>query len=199
LDRVLFIPTGEAPHKQEEALAPARNRYHMVQLAIAGDPSFDVSDIEVARPGKSYSIDTVRSLQRRYDRATQLFFLIGLDAFLDFPTWREPQALLEACRFVVISRPGTSFRTLSTISMLPKLAARDLDSLDMLQSRRLDISFPTGPGIICLSLPPSSISASDIRQRIKRGTTLANLLPPPVESFIIQHRLYQEDPDRTNI
>lgn len=199
LDRLLFIPTGDPPHKREQALAPARDRYRMVQLAIAGHPAFDISDIELTRPGKSYSIDTVRELQRRSKPGTQLFFLIGLDAFLDFPTWRAPQALLELCHMVVIARPGTSFRTLATMPLLPVVSLRDLESLDAGTSRRLDIPLPTGPGIICLALPPSPISASDIRQRIQCGTTLANLLPPPVESFIIQHRLYQEDPDRTNV
>ena len=199
LDRILFIPTGDPPHKREAELAPAHNRAEMIRLAIAHDPAFALSDIELARPGKSYSIDTVRTLQRKYGSTAHLYFLIGLDAFLDLPTWKEPHALLTACRFVVVSRPGHLFRSLSAFSLLPDIDARDLDSLDSGTSNRLDIPYPAGPSLICLRLAPSPISASDIRQRVRRGATLAHLLPPPVESYIIRHRLYQEDPDRTNI
>src|SRR5258706_4232754 len=114
LDQVLFVPTGLPPHKPNGSLAPAKDRYEMVRLAIASDPSLAISDVEVRRPGKSFSIDTIRLLQQEYGAETQLFFLIGLDAFLDFPSWREPQTLLELCRFVILSRPGLSFRSLST-------------------------------------------------------------------------------------
>lgn len=199
LDRMLFIPTGDPPHKRDGSLAPAKDRYEMVRLAIADTPAFAISDIEVKRTGKSYSIDTVRELQRQYGPSTELFFLIGLDAFLDFPSWREPQALLKACRFVVISRPGHSFQSLASLSMLPKTDPHALVQLDSGGATRLDIAIPSCPGIICLPLPPCSTSASDIRQRIKRGMALANLLPLPVESYILQHRLYQEDRDHTHI
>jgi nicotinate-nucleotide adenylyltransferase len=171
----------------------------MVRLAIAGTPSFDISDIEIQRTGKSYSIDTIRELQRQHGPSTELYFLIGLDAFLDFPSWKDPQALLKACRFVAISRPGQSFQSLTRLSMLPKLDPHALAQLDAESMTRLDIVIPSCPGIICLPFPPCSTSASEIRQRIRRGTTLANLLPPLVESYILQHRLYQEDRNRTHI
>jgi nicotinate-nucleotide adenylyltransferase len=199
LDRVIFIPTGKPPHKQDESLAPAQDRYEMVRLAIADNPSFTLSDIEIQRAGKSYSIDTIRELQRQHGPSTELYFLIGLDAFLDFPSWKEPQALLKACRFVVISRPGQSFQSLAKLSMLPHLDPHALAQLDAGGLSRLDIALPSCPGIVCLPLPPCSTSASDIRQRIRRGTTLANVLPPLVESYILQHRLYQEDRNHTHI
>ncbi len=199
LDRILFIPTGDPPHKRGWPLAPARDRYEMVRLAIAGTPSFDISDIEVQRRGKSYSIDTIRELQRQHGSATKLYFLIGVDAFLDFATWKEPEALLNACRFVVISRPGHSFQSLARLSMLPTLDPRALAQLDAGEMTRLDITIPPSPGIICLALPPSAISASDIRQRLQHKASLANVLPPPVESYILQHHLYQEDRDRKHI
>jgi nicotinate-nucleotide adenylyltransferase len=199
LDRILFIPTGEPPHKQDGALASAKDRYEMVRLAIAGTPSFDVSDIEVQRRGKSFSIDTIRELQRQHGPGTKLYFLIGLDAFLDFPTWKEPQALLNACRFVVISRPGQVFQSLARLSMLPRFDPHALSQLDTGEMTRFDIAIPSCPGIICLPLPPSAISASDIRQRLQRKAALANELPPPVESYILQHHLYQEDRDHKHI
>ena len=199
LDRTLFIPTGTAPHKRDETLAPAQHRYEMVRLAIAGTPSFELSDIEITRKGKSYSIDTVRELQRRYGPATTLFFLIGLDAFLDLPSWQEPDALLAACCFVVISRPGRSFTTLASLPFLSHIRPEQLASLDTGAVNRLDLPIPSGRTVICLSLPPSPISASDIRQRIQRGAVLANLLPPPVESYILRTQLYREDQHHTHI
>ena len=199
LDRVLFIPTGDPPHKRDGSLAPAKDRYEMVRLAIADTPSFGLSDIELMRTGKSYTIDTVRTLQHQSSSSTDLYFLIGLDAFLDLPNWRSPQELLRLCRFVVVPRPGQSFQLLATMPLLPPLNLQALVQLDTGESPRLDIALPSSQGIICLPIPLCSTSASDIRQRIRSGTTLANLLPPLVESYILHHRLYQEDCDHTNI
>jgi len=199
LDQVLFIPTGDPPHKRDGSLAPAKDRHEMVRLALADTPSFHLSDIEIRRSGKSYSIDTIRELQRQFGSSAELYFLIGLDAFLDLPNWKEPIELLRACRFVVVPRPGQSFRSLANMPLLPTLDAHTLTQLDAGTLSQLDIAMPSWRGIICLSIPLCSISASEIRQRIKQRTMQANMLPPPVESYILQHRLYQEGCDRTNI
>ena len=197
LDQILFIPTNHPPHKPNGSLALAQDRYEMVRLAIASDPSFAISDVEIRRPGKSYSIDTIRLLQQEYGAQTQLFFLIGLDAFLDFPSWHDPLTLLELCQFVVLSRPGLSFRSLSTVPLLPPIPYPSLADLDAGRISRIET--PLGrQRLTCLKLPPCPVSASDIRSRIRQGFTVANLLPPLVESYILQHHLYQEDRDRTN-
>ena len=189
IDRVVLIPTGDPPHKPHENLAPAKDRYEMVRLAIAADPSLSISDIDVRRSGKSYSIDTVRLLQQECGTGTQLYFLIGLDAFLEFPTWRDPETLLTLCSFVVLSRPGFLFQTLSTMPMIPRLPQASLMDLDTGRSQRLDVAIGS-QSLICLHLPPSNVSASDIRERIAKGTPTANLLPPVVESYILQHHIY---------
>ena len=192
LDQILFVPTNHPPHKPNGSLAPAQDRYEMVRLAIASDPTLAISDVEIRRPGKSYSIDTIRLLQQEYGAQTQLFFLIGLDAFLDFPSWREPRTLLELCQFVVLSRPGLSFRSLSTVALLPPIPYPSLADLDSGRISRIEA--PLGKqGLTCLKLPPCPVSASDIRVRIRQGLPVANLLPPLVESYILHHRLYQED------
>ncbi|HKO29739.1 MAG TPA: nicotinate-nucleotide adenylyltransferase [Nitrospiraceae bacterium] len=197
LDQILFIPTSYPPHKPNGGLAAAQDRYEMVRLAIASDPSLIISDVELRRPGKSYSIDTVRQLQQKYGAHTQLFFLIGIDAFLDFPSWRDPRALLELCSFVVLSRPGLSFRSLSTVPLLPPIPYPSLADLDSGQIFRIEA--PLGSHrLICLKQPPCPISASDIRARIRQGLSVANLLPPLVESYILRHHLYQEECNRTN-
>jgi nicotinate-nucleotide adenylyltransferase len=190
LDRILFIPTGDPPHKSHDNLAPAKDRYEMVRLAIASDPLFSVSDVELRWAGKSYSIDTIRVVQQEYGAETTLFFLIGLDAFLDFPSWREPETLLSLCSFVVISRPGHSFQSLSTMTLLPPLPIESLADLD--GDRRSIWEVEIGKQrLICLQLPPSEVSASDIRKRIGQNMPVANLLPPLVESYILHHHLYE--------
>ncbi len=197
LDQILFIPSSHPPHKPNESLAPPEDRYEMVRLAVDSDPSLAISDVEIRRPGKSYSIDTVRLLRQTYGEQAQLYFLIGLDAFLDFPSWRDPRTLLELCRFVVLSRPGLLFRSLSTVPLLPPIPVPSLMDLDAERISRIEAPLGT-QGLICLKLPPSPISASDIRSRIRQGLPVANLLPPSVESYILHHHLYQEDRNRTN-
>lgn len=189
LERVVFIPTGAPPHKPHENLASAKDRYAMVRLAIASDPSLSLSDVDVRRPGKSYSIDTIRLLQKEFGAETRLYFLIGLDAFLEFPTWRAPETLLTLCSFVVLSRPGQSFQALSALPLIPRLPQASLMDLDAGRSVRLDAPVDS-QSLICLRLPPSNVSASDIRARLARGVSTANLLPPAVESYILQHHIY---------
>jgi len=199
LSHILFIPTGDPPHKRDGSLAPSNVRLEMVELAIADSPLFLASDIEIQRKGKSYSIDTVRALQRHYGSSTELFFIIGLDAFLDFPTWRDPHDLLKICRVVVVPRPERSFQALAEMSLFPRPNPLLLAELDTGARSRLDIMVPSCPGITCLSIPPCATSASEIRRRVRSGLPLANMLPPPVESYILRHSLYQEDGDRTRI
>jgi nicotinate-nucleotide adenylyltransferase len=189
LDRVVLIPTGDPPHKPNERLAAAKDRYEMVRLAIASDPLLSISDVEVRRPGKSYTIDTIRLLQQEYGPRTRLLFLIGLDAFLDFPTWRAPETLLTLCSFVVLSRPGLSFQALSALPLIPRIPQASLVELDAGRTLRLDVSL-SQQTLTCLRLPPSDVSASDIRARFAQGAPTANLLPPVVESYILQHHIY---------
>jgi nicotinate-nucleotide adenylyltransferase len=189
LDRIIFIPSGDPPHKPQEGLASARDRYEMVRLALAGDPEVSVSDIEVRRSGKSYSIDTVRDLQQEYGTGTALYFLIGLDAFLDLPTWHKPETLLTLCTFVVLSRPGTSFQALSSLSLIPELPLPSLAELDAGRASRVDVALGAH-ALICLRLPPCDVSASAIRTRVRQGLPTVNLLPPLVESYILQHHIY---------
>lgn len=189
LDRVVMIPSGDPPHKPPQGVASAKDRYEMVRLALGSDPAFAISDVEVRRPGKSYSIDTVRLLQQEFGNETRLYFLIGLDAFLEFPTWREPVTLLRLCSFVILSRPGLSFLALSTLPVIPRLPQESLIDLDKGRRTRLDVE--TGlQSLICLRVSPSSVSASDIRARLARGASTADLLPPAVESYILQHHIY---------
>lgn len=189
LDQILFVPAGDPPHKLTGTLAPAKDRYEMVRLAIASDPTFAVSDVEINRPGKSYTLDTIRRLRQQYGASTRLFFLIGLDAFLDFPTWREPATLLTLCSFVVISRPGISFRSLASMTLFPAIPEESLAALDAGRRSKLEIPL-SDHQLICVHVPPTHVSASDIRHRVRQAQSVTDLLPASVESYIIQHHLY---------
>lgn len=199
LDRIVFIPSGHPPHKPSAPLAEARHRLEMVRLAIAGEASFEVSDVELRRPTPSYSIDTVRTLLGEYGPNTGLFFIIGLDAFLEFPGWRQASELLRACHFVVVPRPGAAFLSLSAMPLLPELAPAQLQALDARRRDRVDIPVPGGSGLTLLGLPPCDASASDIRNRLRKRGSLSNLLPASVESYIMRYGLYQEESDRTGV
>jgi nicotinate-nucleotide adenylyltransferase len=196
LDRILFIPTGDPPHKPDTVLAPATHRYEMVRLAIAGRSDFELSDIETTRPGKSYSIDTVRALQTHFGPNAELRFIIGLDAFLEFGSWREAHALLRICRFAVLFRGNASFQALASLPWFPPTDKRNLVGLDQGDRAQVEIDVPGG-GLTLLRTPPCDVSASEIRARLRRREGTVDWLPPPVESYIIRHKLYQEDADHT--
>jgi nicotinate-nucleotide adenylyltransferase len=189
LDQVLFIPTGDPPHKLPTDFIPAAHRVAMVRLAIAPYPHFQLSEIETGRPAKSYAIDTIRELQTIYAPDTRLIFIIGLDAFLKFPSWREPDRLLELCEFAVVSRPGGLFKSLEK---LPLPAIKDSESLARLDKGQVEIQefrLTIGRSLWALAIPPCRVSAKDIRNRLTHGQSVENLLPPAVESYILSHHL----------
>jgi len=199
LDQILFIPAGDPPHKPQDNLAPASHRLEMVRLAIADHPAFAVSDVEVLKSTKSYSIETVRTLRDHYGPAIELSFIIGLDAFLEFPSWRQAPDLLQLCHFAVVSRTGMAFSSLADRPPLPTIPRQALESLDRRTQDRLDVPVPGGTRLTFLRLPPCDISASDIRQKIRSRMSVASLLPASVESYIMAHRLYQEEPNRPGL
>ena len=188
LDRVLFIPSGAPPHKSRESLAPAHHRLSMVQHAVAGLPGFAVSDVETNAPDTSYTIDTVRTLRETVKG--ELWFIIGLDAFLEIAGWKSAETLLALTNFLVLSRPHVPFSRVASLTLLPPLSPAQLQHLDSGRQRRLDL--PIGPQatITFLRIDPCEVSASAVRERIRKGLDVTDWLPPPVHSYIIQHNLY---------
>lgn len=196
LDSILFIPSGVPPHKPADVLAPAAHRLAMVREAIIDQPGFAVSDIEIRRATTSYSIDTVRALQEERGPSAELFFVIGLDAFLEISTWKQAPDLLRACHFVVIGRPGSVFSRLNSIDLLPSMPSERLHALDAGVEERADIALDAARTLVLLSLPPCPISASAIRDRIRRGVPCDDWLPLRVHSYIMRVGLYKEASDR---
>lgn len=191
LDKVIFIPTGDPPHKPAASLAPAAHRLEMVKLAIKSCESFEVDEREALSPKVSYSVDTVTQLKNEFPDAAELGFIIGLDAFLEFPSWKEATHLLDLCHMIACSRPGASFAQLQKLSLLPHIPLTNLQELDQQAKTRLDVALPSGSAITLLSVPPSEVSASRIRQQIALKHPIGDWLPPSVESYIIQHEVYQ--------
>lgn len=172
LDRVLFVPCALPPHKPPDDLAPARDRLAMVRLALRGHPAFAVSDIEVRRPGRSYSVDTVAALRATTRGA--LFLLVGADMLAGLPTWREARRLVALARVAAAGRPGWSFDALR-----PRLArAFGAAFLRGLDRRRIDA-------------PLVGVSSSDIRRRARDGRSIRYLVPEAVARYIRRRELYR--------
>jgi len=182
-DRVLFVPAGEPPHKPSGTLAPARHRLAMVELAIARDPRFAVSDLEVRRLGPSYTVDTLEGLRPTGD---DLHLLIGSETFLDLLSWRAPRRIAELARLVVVPRTGSPFD--------PDSAAAQKVLAEIGLSRFV-LAPGAPPGADAVLIVPAAslpISASDLRSRARAGRSLAYRLPPEVIAYLRTHRLYAE-------
>lgn len=189
LSKVLFIPAGDPPHKKDRKILPARHRLAMVMLAVKNHPHFEAEDLEVHRPGKSYTIQTVKTLKKTYPPDTDWYLILGLDAFLDFPTWREAHRLTTWCHFVVVSRPGFRFRDLRRLSFL-RADPEQLARLDENAADRYELPLSPSTRLILLRVSPWEVSATEIRNHFWGVKRKRNLLPRSVESYIMTHHLY---------
>ncbi|MGO8735946.1 MAG: nicotinate-nucleotide adenylyltransferase [Terriglobia bacterium] len=186
LDRVLFIPAGNPPHKYHDRLTLFPQRYCMVALACAGDRRLVPSLLEApAEAGKScYTIDTVRKVRRSLHESDRLFFLIGVDAFLELPSWKEYRRLLDLVDFIVVSRPGfdaNEIRKVVPEAMTPSGGAPGKP--DTIRLRRSTLHVLRG-----IHMP---VASHDIRKAIGSGRRVTGLVPPLVEEYILKEGLYR--------
>jgi nicotinate-nucleotide adenylyltransferase len=189
LDQVLLLPSRTPPHRPIDPSASIYHRFAMAALAAAGDTRLVTCDIELGRPGPSYTADTLRVLRASGLDHSQLFFLIGADAFAEIATWRDYPALLELAHFVVCSRPGCAAGTMP--SRLPTLAAR----MVTLPSHAATAPASMHPRIYLLDASTPDISSTVIRARARTGQPLADLVAPDVDSYISRHGLYGDPAD----
>jgi len=171
LDRVIFVPAGEPWLKADSTVSPARHRLEMVRLALAGEAHFELSTMEIDRPGPSYTVDTVRVLQREQGREADIVLLIGSDALRDFPRWKQPARLIQICRLAAFARPDVAMPSLN-----------DLERAVPGISGRIDF----------VEIPPVDVSATEIRRLVTRGASIDHLVPQAVESYIHEHGLYSD-------
>ncbi len=173
VDRVVFMPAGQPAHKADKKVTHNEHRYLMTVLATMRNENFEVSRIEIDRPGLTYTIDTIEALKKMCRNDVRLYFITGADAIHQIMTWKEPERLLTLCDFVAVTRPGYD-RT--------KLFADIGEIREKYESR-----------IHYMEVPALAISSSDIRQRARKGEPIKYLLPQEVEDYIYKFRLYQED------
>ena len=169
LDEVIFIPAGQSPFKTGHTLTPAEERREMLRLALAGIPHYKISDIELERPGPSYSVDTLTELHHQRKSANKLYLILGWDSLEGFPAWREPSRIIGMCNLVAVPRPG--------------FEKPDLDKLEK-----------AVPGVkrrlILLEEPWVEISATGIRELVARGKAIEKFVPAGVAEYIIERNLY---------
>jgi nicotinate-nucleotide adenylyltransferase len=188
LDKILFIPSARPPHKDSEIIEP-HHRLEMVKLAIGSNPAFDVSPIEIKRRGKSYSVRTLEELLEEY-RADP-FFLLGIDAFLEIPSWREVDRLFNLTNFVILLRPPYTFQSLNQSPYLRFITKSILVELDQGIRQSYRRAYENGKFIYFERVTGFDISSTSIRKNLKAGRSIKYLLPPPVELYIMAHRLYR--------
>ena len=171
LDKVIFIPTGNPPHK--DLGVSAEDRYEMVRLAISPNPDFEISDIETTRVKLSYTVDTIRELKEIY-KEEKLYFLIGLDSLFQLKTWKKIGDLSQEIEFVVALRPG--YINKEEIN----------NEIDFLRDN-------FGTRINLIKTPLYEISSTDLRDRIHEGKSLRYLIPKKVLDYIEESGFYKGD------
>ncbi|MGH9470090.1 MAG: nicotinate-nucleotide adenylyltransferase [Terriglobia bacterium] len=184
LGRVLFVPAGHPPHKRAGNLAPFEHRFAMVSIACAGEPRLVPSFLEAPGRGVRYSVDTVRELKKSLGSRDRLYFLIGVDAFLDLPNWKQPERLLDETDFIIVSRPG--FPIESILSVIPRRmiqAAPGRKRTGTIALRRSEVHLLNGVDV--------PVSSSDLRAALRKGRSVAGLIPPLVEEYIMKEGVYR--------
>jgi len=169
LDRVLFIPAGNPPHKQDFVVTPSIHRYIMTVMATYSNPYFFVSAIEMERPGPSYTVDTILELMEQYGAGIELYFIMGADAVQELPTWNNVDRLLELCPVVAATRPGCSSAIDDIIHYFGTLGKQRIHRL---------------------ATPELEISSTDIRERVRTSRSIKYIVPDSVENYILKEKLY---------
>jgi nicotinate-nucleotide adenylyltransferase len=189
LAEVLVLPSRVPPHRAVQPLASPFHRFAMASLAVSGVPSLCASDDELRLDGPSYTAETLERQHARGLRRSQIFFITGADAFADIATWKRYPDVLDLANFIVVSRPGHRIDALP--ARLPLLAGRMRPFAGPGSGQAPADSEDGGhPMIYLLEAPTPDVSSTVVRDRLGRGEAIAGLVPPLVETHIIQHRLY---------
>ena len=167
LDEVVFVPTGQPWMKTHKDVSPAEDRYLMVVVATASNPTFSVSRIEIDRKGPTYTVDTLRALKEEHPGDPELFFVTGADAMLEIFAWKDADDVLELAHFIAATRPGY-----------------DIPAFEQEAPTR-------HPHVSVMTVPALAISSTDVRRRVKEGRPIRYLLPEGVKSYIEKVGLYR--------
>ncbi len=170
LDLVLLVPARTPPHKRQQPISPPDHRLKMVELAIGDNPHLAVSRVDMDRAGPCYTADTLAILRAQCTSVSDLFFIEGADSLADILTWYQPQRLIELCDLAVVARPGVEVDLEGLERQLPGLTRR----------------------VHWVPTPRLEISSSDLRARVREGRPISYLVPPAVQAYILEHKLYRQ-------
>jgi nicotinate-nucleotide adenylyltransferase len=185
LDKVVFIPSYRSPHKLSLVPVSCKHRLAMLTLALESLPRFSMDKIEINKSKVSYTIETLNKLQSNHPD-WNIFVILGADTFQAIDTWKQCSQLLDFCNIVVGTRPGTELKVSNSIRNKLSLSTSETDVTVFKNLQK-------GTGVTFFQISPLEISSKDIRQRIHNKDEVKNLLPPSVDHYIMQHRLYRED------
>jgi nicotinate-nucleotide adenylyltransferase len=185
LDRLLLIPSARPPHKTAEHMASAHDRIEMVRRAVEGVPFLEASDVELERPGPSFTIETLQYFQDQFGPESTVYFIVGQDAFWEITTWRSYEALFATARFIVMTRPGPREKPLEDFIQTEISDAYQYDP----KTNRY--RHPEWHTIYRLNITDLDISASQIRHCIGRGRSIRFLVAGAVRDYIKQEGLYR--------
>lgn len=171
LNKVIFVPAGWPPHKEDELMSNPEHRHLMTALAVTDNPYFEVSRFEIDKNKPSYTIETVRHYRKMFGKGIDLYFITGADAILEIPTWAEFKELLDTCTFIAASRPGYS---------LEKLHETLAPHYPVISER-----------VHLLENPAMAVSSTFIRERVRAGKTIKYLTIRSVENYIYKYGLYK--------
>lgn len=182
LDKVIFMPSGNPPLKTQD-LIDASHRYAMARLATASNVNFVVSDLEMRQTERSYTVNTIQRLYEIYP-GDELFFILGIDAFLDIPNWWQPDVLTGMVDFILVTRPGFDLMDVLKSPYINK------GQWSMVNGQGEEIRLLSGRKALFLQMTPMGISSTEIRRILRGGKSIKYLLPDKVEEYIYQHNLY---------
>jgi len=171
LDKVVFMPTGRPVRKTHRHVSSAEDRYLMTVIATASNPDFEVSRLEIDRPGDTYTVDTMLELREIHGPRAEVFFISGADAVRDILTWKDAERVAELCTFIAATRPG--YDVAATLLELTSRASFE-------------------PRVEVMEVPALAISSSDIRARVAARRPVRYLLPEDVDVYIEKNGLYRE-------
>lgn len=185
LDKLLLIPSASPPHKNAGDIASAEDRLEMVRLAVRGIPYLEASDVELARSGPSYTIETLQYFQGHFGPGSTIHFIVGVDAFSEITTWKSYKQLFATAHFIVMTRPGAKVKDLGRFILTHISDEYKYDST----SNRYN--HPRLCSVFCLNITHLDISATETRKCIRQGHSIRFLVPTTVEDFINKKRLYR--------
>jgi nicotinate-nucleotide adenylyltransferase len=195
MDRIIFVPAARPPHKEEAVVASALHRYEMVSLATVFTPYFTVSPIELQREGKSYSVETVREFQRVSGPETALYFIVGVDAFLEMSEWREAKELLTLARVIVTARPGWRLDEVERLLTPDQRRLLGHPTFKYLKVGEIEPERVEGElvprQVLLVEVVSLDIASREIRQLVEEGRSIRHLVPDTVAAYMAKNHLYQ--------